>query len=161
MDIYAFRVIVTLTPVIACSGQMHSLYKAASGSREKIIAIQSERLSVFAHLDDCPARCTGWGPDRTEDMDRMAEMGVAAHWAYKEHGETNTTAQIRAQRWMQSLLELQQSAGSSFEFIEALNPISSRMIYVSHRKGRIVELPAGARPIDVVCRACADIGHAC
>ncbi|MGS6555845.1 HD domain-containing protein, partial [Escherichia coli] len=49
-----------------------------------------------------------------------AEMGVAAHWAYKEHGETSTTAQIRAQRWMQSLLELQQSAGSSFEFIESV-----------------------------------------
>ncbi len=58
---------------------------------------------------------------RTEDMDQMAEMGVAAHWAYKEHGgESSTTAQIRAQRWMQSLLELQQSAGSSFEFIESV-----------------------------------------
>ncbi len=76
---------------------------------------------------------------RTEDMDQMAEMGVAAHWAYKEHGgESSTTAQIRAQRWMQSLLELQQSAGSSFEFIEALNPISSRMRFTfSRRKGAL------------------------
>lgn len=84
---------------------------------------------------------------RTEDMDQMAEMGVAAHWAYKEHGETSTTAQIRAQRWMQSLLELQQSAGSSFEFIESVkSDLFPDEIYVFTPEGRIVELPAGATP---------------
>lgn len=71
---------------------------------------------------------------RTEDMDQMAEMGVAAHWAYKEAGESGTTAQIRAQRWLQSLLELQQSAGSSFEFIESVKSISSRMRSTSSRR---------------------------
>ncbi len=56
---------------------------------------------------------------RTQDMDQMADKGVAAHWLYKEGGDnTDTTAQMKARRWMQSLLELQQSAGSSFEFIE-------------------------------------------
>lgn len=84
---------------------------------------------------------------RTEDMDQMAEMGVAAHWAYKEHGETSTTAQIRAQRWMQSLLELQQSAGSSFEFIESVkSDLFPDEIYVFTPEGRIVELPAVQRP---------------
>ena len=80
-------------------------------------------------------------------MDQMAEMGVAAHWAYKEHGgESSTTAQIRAQRWMQSLLELQQSAGSSFEFIESVkSDLFPDEIYVFTPEGRIVELPAGAR----------------
>ncbi len=87
---------------------------------------------------------------RTEDMDQMAEMGVAAHWAYKEHGgESSTTAQIRAQRWMQSLLELQQSAGSSFEFIESVkSDLFPDEIYVFTPEGRIVELPAGATPVD-------------
>lgn len=80
-------------------------------------------------------------------MDQMAEMGVAAHWAYKEHGETSTTAQIRAQRWMQSLLELQQSAGSSFEFIESVkSDLFPDEIYVFTPEGRIVELPAVQRP---------------
>lgn len=99
---------------------------------------------------------------RTEDMDQMAEMGVAAHWAYKEHGETSTTAQIRAQRWMQSLLELQQSAGSSFEFIESVkSDLFPDEIYVFTPEGRIVELPAGATPVDFAYAVHTDIGHAC
>ncbi len=91
---------------------------------------------------------------RTEDMDQMAEMGVAAHWAYKEHGETSTTAQI-AQRWMQSLLELQQSAGSSFEFIESVKSDLFPDGYVFTPEGRIVELPArcNARRLRL-CSAC-------
>ena len=52
-------------------------------------------------------------------MDQMADMGVAAHWMYKKSGDSaGNTAQQRARQWMQSLLELQQSAGSSFEFVE-------------------------------------------
>lgn len=81
-------------------------------------------------------------------MDQMAEMGVAAHWAYKEHGgESSTTAQIRAQRWMQSLLELQQSAGSSFEFIESVKSDLFPMRFTfSPRKGALSNcLPAPRR----------------
>jgi guanosine-3',5'-bis(diphosphate) 3'-pyrophosphohydrolase len=80
---------------------------------------------------------------RTEDMDQMAEMGVAAHWAYKEHGgESSTTAQIRAQRWMQSLLELQQSAGSSFEFIESVkSDLFPDEIYVFTPEGALSNCP--------------------
>ncbi|WP_312183917.1 TGS domain-containing protein, partial [Pantoea sp. CTOTU46764] len=100
---------------------------------------------------------------RTEDMDQMAEMGVAAHWAYKESGEVSgTTAQIRAQRWLQSLLELQQSAGSSFEFIESVkSDLFPDEIYVFTPEGRIVELPAGATPVDFAYAVHTDIGHAC
>ena len=105
------------TPAIAFWGRC-SLYKPRAHERLHRHS-KSERLSIFAYLDDRPARRPVEVQIRTEDMDQMAEMGVAAHWAYKEHGgESSTTAQIRAQRWMQSLLELQQSAGSSFEFIE-------------------------------------------
>lgn len=129
-------------------GQMHSLYKPRPGRVKGLHRhSKSERLSVFAHLDDWPARRAVEVQIRTEDMDQMAEMGVAAHWAYKEHGETSTTAQIRAQRWMQSLLELQQSAGSSFEFIESVkSDLFPDEIYVFTPEGRIVELPAGATP---------------
>jgi guanosine-3',5'-bis(diphosphate) 3'-pyrophosphohydrolase len=95
-------------------------------------------------------------------MDQMAEMGVAAHWAYKEQGESSTTAQIRAQRWLQSLLELQQSAGSSFEFIESVkSDLFPDEIYVFTPEGRIVELPAGATPVDFAYAVHTDIGHAC
>lgn len=79
---------------------------------------------------------------RTEEMDRMAEMGVAAHWAYKQSGRNDsTTAQIQAQRWLRSLVELQQSVGNSFEFIESVkSEFFPKEIYVFTPKGRI-ELP--------------------
>ncbi|MFO6425785.1 TGS domain-containing protein [Escherichia coli] len=94
-------------------------------------------------------------------MDQMAEMGVAAHWAYKEHGETSTTAQLRAQRWMQSLLELQQSAGSSFEFIESVkSDLFPDEIYVFTPEGRIVSCLPVQRP-STSLSVHTDIGHAC
>ena len=52
-------------------------------------------------------------------MEQVAEMGVTAHWVYKEGGKNDsTTAQVRAQRWLQSLVDIQQNVGNSFEFIE-------------------------------------------
>ncbi|MGP1953533.1 MAG: TGS domain-containing protein, partial [Arsenophonus sp. NC-QC1-MAG3] len=99
---------------------------------------------------------------RTEDMDQMAEMGVAAHWAYKEQRESSTTAQIKAQRWMKNLLELQQSAGNSFEFIESVkSDLFPDEIYVFTPEGKIVELPTGATPVDFAYAVHTDIGHAC
>ena len=99
---------------------------------------------------------------RTDYMDQMAEMGVAAHWAYKQQGESVSTAQIRAQRWMQSLLELQQSAGNSFEFIESVkSDLFPDEIYVFTPEGRIVELPAGSTPVDFAYAVHTDIGHTC
>ncbi len=87
---------------------------------------------------------------------------MAAHWAYKQAGESGTTAQVRAQRWLQSLLELQQSAGSSFEFIESVkSDLFPDEIYVFTPEGRIVELPTGATPVDFAYAVHTDIGHAC
>ncbi len=62
---------------------------------------------------------------------------------------------------MQSLLELQQSAGSSFEFIERKSDLFPDEIYVFTPEGRIVELPAGATPVDFAYAVHTDIGHAC
>ena len=87
-------------------GQMHSLYKPRPGRVKDYIAIPKANGYQSLHTSMIgPHGVPVEVQIRTEDMDQMAEMGVAAHWAYKEHGETSTTAQIRAQRWMQSLLE--------------------------------------------------------
>ncbi|MCW1889662.1 hypothetical protein OK016_10080 [Vibrio chagasii] len=78
-----------------------------------------------------------------EDMDQMADKGVAAHWSYKGNGSRSsngTTAQVKAQRWMQSLLELQQSAVTHSNSLKTLSLICSQMIFVFTPKGRIVEL---------------------
>ncbi|MCH1932312.1 TGS domain-containing protein, partial [Shewanella sp. A25] len=88
---------------------------------------------------------------RTEDMDQMADKGVAAHWMYKngDAASGTTTSQVRARKWMQSLMELQQSASSSFEFVENVKTeLFPDEIYVFTPDGRILELPVGATPVD-------------
>jgi len=165
MDIYAFRVIVKeLDTCYRVLGQVHSLYKPRPGRVKDHIAIPKANGYQSLHTSLIgPHGVPVEVQIRTEDMDQMAEMGVAAHWAYKENGESNsTTAQIRAQRWLQSLLELQQSAGNSFEFIESVkSDLFPDEIYVFTPEGRIVELPAGATPVDFAYAVHTDIGHAC
>jgi guanosine-3',5'-bis(diphosphate) 3'-pyrophosphohydrolase len=164
MDIYAFRVIVSdFDTCYRVLGQMHSLYKPRPGRVKDYIAIPKANGYQSLHTSMIgPHGVPVEVQIRTEDMDQMAEMGVAAHWAYKEQGESSTTAQIRAQRWLQSLLELQQSAGSSFEFIESVkSDLFPDEIYVFTPEGRIVELPAGATPVDFAYAVHTDIGHAC
>lgn len=163
MDIYAFRVIVKdVDTCYRVLGQVHSLYKPRPGRVKDYIAIPKANGYQSLHTSLIgPHGVPVEVQIRTKDMDQMAEMGVAAHWAYKE-GESSTTAQIRAQRWMQSLLELQQSAGSSFEFIESVkSDLFPDEIYVFTPEGRIVELPAGATPVDFAYAVHTDIGHAC
>jgi RelA/SpoT family (p)ppGpp synthetase len=99
---------------------------------------------------------------RTQDMDEMADKGVAAHWRYKEQGQEATTAQSRTRKWMQSLLELQQSASSSFEFIENVKAdLFPEEIYVFTPEGQIIELPVGATAVDFAYAVHSDIGDRC
>ena len=165
MDIYAFRVIVKdVDTCYRVLGQMHSLYKPRPGRVKDYIAIPKANGYQSLHTSMIgPHGVPVEVQIRTEDMDQMAEMGVAAHWAYKQQGESGTTtAQVRAQRWLQSLLELQQSAGNSFEFIESVkSDLFPDEIYVFTPEGRIVELPAGATPVDFAYAVHTDIGHAC
>ncbi len=164
MDIYAFRVIVKeVDTCYRVLGQVHSLYKPRPGRMKDYIAIPKANGYQSLHTSLIgPHGVPVEVQIRTEDMDQMAEMGVAAHWAYKTQGESGTMAQIRAQRWMQSLLELQQSAGNSFEFIESVkSDLFPDEIYVFTPEGRIVELPADATPVDFAYAVHTDIGHAC
>ncbi|MXP67027.1 bifunctional GTP diphosphokinase/guanosine-3',5'-bis pyrophosphate 3'-pyrophosphohydrolase [Pantoea sp. Nvir] len=164
MDIYAFRVIVKdVDTCYRVLGQMHSLFKPRPGRIKDYIAIPKANGYQSLHTSMI-------GPHgvpievqiRTEDMDQMAEMGITAHWAYKQLGESSTTAQIRAQRWLRSLIDLQQSAGSCFEFIESVkSDLFPDEIYVFTPEGHIVELPVGATPIDFAYAVHTNIGHTC
>ncbi|MGP1947465.1 MAG: bifunctional GTP diphosphokinase/guanosine-3',5'-bis pyrophosphate 3'-pyrophosphohydrolase [Arsenophonus sp. NC-PG7-MAG3] len=164
MDIYAFRIIVKdIDTCYRVLGQVHSLYNPKPGRVKDYIAIP--KANGYQSLHSSMIGPHGVPIEvqiRTEDMDQMAEMGVAANWAYKELRESSTTAQIRAQRWMKSLLELQQIAGNSFEFIESVkSDLFPDEIYVFTPEGKIVELPTGATPVDFAYAVHTNIGHAC
>jgi GTP pyrophosphokinase/guanosine-3',5'-bis(diphosphate) 3'-pyrophosphohydrolase len=96
-------------------------------------------------------------------MDEMADNGIAAHWKYKKSGEQgDSAAQIRAKRWMQSLLEIQQSAGNTYEFVENVKTeLYPDELYVFTPKGKIVELPIGATAVDFAYAVHTDIGNRC
>lgn len=165
MDIYAFRVMVdNVDSCYRALGAMHGLYKPIEGRFKDYVAIP--RTNGYQSLHTSLIGPHGIPVEiqiRTREMDQMADKGVAAHWMYKEPGENqNTTAQVRARKWMQSLLELQQSASSSFEFIENVKTdLFPDEIYVFTPDGRIIELPMGATPVDFAYAVHSDVGNSC
>lgn len=165
MDIYAFRVIVnSYDTCYRVLGVVHNLYKPIETRFKDYIAIPKSNGYQSLHTSLI-------GPHgipieiqiRTEEMNAMADKGVAAHWSYKQSGKNaGTTSQQRAHQWMQSLLELQQSAGSSFEFIENVKTeLFPEEIYVFTPNGRIIELPMGATPVDFAYAVHTDVGSSC
>ena len=163
-DVYGFRIIVdNVDTCYRVLGVLHSLYKPKPGRVKDYIAIpkingyQSLHTSLLG-----PRRMRIEAQMRTEEMDRVAEAGIAAHWMYKEHETASSTAQARAREWVKGLLEMQQSAGTSLEFIENVKiDLQPDEIYLFTPKGRILELPRGATVIDFAYAVHSDIGDGC
>ena len=164
MDIYAFRVIVdSVDTCYRVLGALHNLYKPIETRFKDYIAIPKSNGYQSLHTSlKGPHGVPVEIQIRTEEMDLMADRGVAAHWLYKNTDDAGTTAQVRARKWMQSLLELQQSAGSSFEFIENVkSDLFTDEIYVFTPDGRIIELPQGATAVDFAYAVHTDVGNTC
>ncbi|MGM0430466.1 MAG: bifunctional GTP diphosphokinase/guanosine-3',5'-bis pyrophosphate 3'-pyrophosphohydrolase [Pseudomonadota bacterium] len=164
MDIYAFRVIVdSVDTCYRVLGALHNLYKPIETRFKDYIAIPKSNGYQSLHTSlKGPHGVPVEIQIRTEEMDLMADRGVAAHWMYKKSDDSSTTAQVRARKWMQSLLELQQSAGNSFEFIESVkSDLFPDEIYVFSPDGRITELPQGATAVDFAYAVHTDIGNTC
>ncbi|WP_417683610.1 bifunctional GTP diphosphokinase/guanosine-3',5'-bis pyrophosphate 3'-pyrophosphohydrolase [Pseudidiomarina aquimaris] len=164
MDIYAFRVIVDeVDTCYRVLGALHNLYKPIETRFKDYIAIPKSNGYQSLHTSlKGPHGIPVEIQIRTEEMNLMADRGVAAHWLYKTDESSGTTAQVRARRWMQSLLELQQSTGNAFEFIENVkSELFPEEIYVFTPEGRIIELPQGATPVDFAYAVHTDIGNTC
>lgn len=166
MDIYAFRIAVESMDICyRVLGVAHNLYKPIETRFKDYIAVP--KTNGYQSLHTSLVGPHGIPVEiqiRTHDMDHMADKGVAAHWMYKKanDGGAGSTAQQRARQWMQSLLELQQSAGSSFEFVENVKTeLFPEEIYVFTPDGRIIELPMGATAVDFAYAVHTDVGHTC
>lgn len=164
MDIYAFRVVVDeVDTCYRVMGALHNLYKPIETRFKDYIAIPKSNGYQSLHTSlKGPHGIPVEIQIRTEEMNLMADRGVAAHWLYKSDEESGTTAQVRASKWMQSLLELQQSTGNAFEFIENVkSELFPEEMYVFTPDGRIIELPQGATPVDFAYAVHTDIGNTC
>lgn len=164
MDIYGFRIIVdSVDNCYRVLGAMHGLYKPIENRFKDYIAIP--RTNGYQSLHTSLKGIHGIPVEvqiRTKEMDHLADKGVAAHWVYKQEGEKDNSAQMRANQWMQSLVELQQRASTSVEFIESVkSDLFPHEIYVFTPKGKIVELPMGSTAVDFAYAVHSDVGNTC
>ncbi len=163
MDIYAFRVITdSEDSCYRILGQVHSIHKPIPGLIKDYIAIPKANGYQSLHsILQSKEQVRIEVQIRTELMDQMAEHGVAAHWLYKSDDATTPT-ENKAREWVQSLIELQQSADDSLEFIENVKiDLFPDEVYVFTPKGKIIQLPKGATPVDFAYAIHTDVGNTC
>jgi len=163
MDVYGFRIICdSVDSCYRILGAMHSLYKPIPGRFKDYVAIP--KTNGYQSLHTTLIGIGGLPLEiqiRTEEMEAMANHGIAAHWLYKAEGD-HTSGTQRARQWVQNLLELQKNAGSPIEFVEHVKvDLFPDEIYVFTPKGKIMEMPNGATAIDFAYAVHTDVGNHC
>jgi RelA/SpoT family (p)ppGpp synthetase len=143
-------------------GLVHGLYRPMPGRFKDYIAIP--RVNGYQSL-----HTTLFGPNgmpievqiRTEDMNRVAESGIAAHWQYKTGEDQGRAYRDRASEWLQQLMEIQHG-GNSEEFMESVKvDLFPDKVYVFTPRGEIRRLPRNATAVDFAYAVHTDIGNHC
>ena len=165
MDVYALRIVVNSVDMCyRVLGAVHNLYKPVPGKFKDYIAIpKSNGYQSLHSVLFSPYGVAVEVQIRTEDMDRVAEAGIAAHWLYKDDDDAaSNSAQVRARRWLHDLLELQQHAGNSIEFLENVKiDLFPDEVYLFTPEGDIMEMPRGATAVDFAYAVHTDVGNQC
>lgn len=163
MDVYAFRIVVDdIDTCYRVLGVVHNLYKPKPGEFKDYVAIPKENGYQSLHTVVIGAQGVPIEVQiRTKDMDELAGTGIAAHWLYKTVDDENTRNSFdRAHRWTQRLLEIQELANSSVDFVEHVKiDLFRDEVYVFTPKGEIVELPAGSTPVDFAYAVHTQVGN--
>jgi len=164
IDVCAFRVVVDrVDTCYRVLGAVHGLYRPVPGRFKDYIAIP--KSNGYQSLHTVLVGPQGVQMEiqiRTEDMHRIAEKGIAAHWIYKADSKHHRADQPLAAEWLQHLLELQQGSGDSEEFLEHVKiDLFPAEVYVFTPRGRILVLPKGATAVDFAYAVHSDIGNSC
>jgi guanosine-3',5'-bis(diphosphate) 3'-pyrophosphohydrolase len=162
MDVFGFRIVVK--KVMQCYhalGAVHTLMKPLDGRFRDFIAIpkangyQSLHTLLFSPLGS-PVEVQ----IRTEEMDIVAERGIAAHWIYKNRGAASSNAQACAQSWVNGLINSDDFALPSLEFLENVKiDLFPDEVYIFTPKGEILALPKNATPLDFAYAVHTDVGN--
>lgn len=164
MDVFGFRMVVKdIDACYRCLGTMHQLHPPIPGRFKDYIAIPKSNGYQSVHT-------TLKGPNgtpieiqiRTEEMDEVANNGVASHWIYKAGKDIAIDAQRRADNWLANLVEMQKNINDSQEFVESVKfELFPEEVYVFTPKGAIIELPYGATAVDFAYAVHTDVGNTC
>ncbi len=160
-DLLALRILVKdVSACYAALGVVHSTWRPLPGQFDDYIA--SPKASMYQSL-----HTTVVGPGsrplevqiRTYEMHRVAEYGVAAHWRYK--GASDRSAQDEERiAWLRQLLEWQRELSGAEEFVESVKTdVFDDQVFVLSPRGDVLDLPAGATPLDFAYRIHTDLGH--
>ena len=164
MDVYAIKIIVdTPENCYRTLGHIHSLYKPVEGRFKDYIAIP--KSNGYQSLHTGVVGLKGFPVEvqiKTQEMNDMAENGIASHWLYKSGNKSDTSPQIKARRWIAGLLEMRDNYESTEEFIESVKTdIFPDEIYVFTPQGKIIEMSGGSTAIDFAYAVHTDVGHHC
>src|SRR5210317_236676 len=162
-DLIAFRIIVpTIRDCYAMLGAIHSSWKPVPSRFKDFIAMPKANMYQSLHT-------TVFGPAgqrmevqiRTEEMHRVAEEGIAAHWKYKEGRASKRTEDGRF-GWLRQMLEWQKELKDSSEFMSSVKvDLFPEEVYVFTPNGDVKELPKQSTPIDFAYSVHSDVGHRC
>ena len=163
-DVYAFRIFCnSVDDCYRVLGIVHNLYKPIPGRFKDYVALP--KANGYQSLHTVLIGPYGFPIEiqvRTHEMHRMAESGIAAHWLYKSDDDKKDKFQDRANEWLRDLLEIQQTAGDSLEFIDNLKiDLFPQEVFVFTPKGKIIKMPREATIIDFAYAVHTDIGNAC
>jgi RelA/SpoT family (p)ppGpp synthetase len=162
-DVRGIRVITQTVPdCYRVLGIVHGLWSPIPGEFDDYIATPKDNMYQSLHTavisDDGK---TLEVQIRTQEMHHIAEYGIAAHWRYKEGGKRDQAFEAKI-AWLRSLMEWRQEVADATEFVDAMKTdIFQDRVYAFTPKGKLIDLPIGATPIDFAYHVHTQIGHRC
>lgn len=163
-DIRAIRVIVeNVRDCYVVLGVVHSLWSPLPGEFDDFIAKPKENMYQSLHTAVIgPAGKPLEVQIRTEEMHEIAEFGIAAHWRYKEPGARHSAAFESKVNWLRQLMEWRKDISDAKVFVESIKTDEFQdQVYVFTPKGKIIEMAAGATPIDFAYHVHTEVGNRC
>ncbi|HXX43975.1 MAG TPA: bifunctional (p)ppGpp synthetase/guanosine-3',5'-bis(diphosphate) 3'-pyrophosphohydrolase [Candidatus Acidoferrales bacterium] len=162
-DLLAVRVITdTVKNCYAALGVIHQIWRPVPGRFKDYIAMPRPNLYQSLHTTVIHSGQPFEVQIRTQEMHRIADQGVAAHWKYKGGAEVASSADDQRIVWMRHLIEWVQEMQEPSEFLSTLRvDLYPEEVYTFTPKGRVVVLPRGATPVDFAYAIHTEVGHQC
>jgi len=161
-DLYAMRIITrSLQDCYAVLGIIHNLWRPVPGRIKDFIAMPRPNFYQSLHTSVITEDGTPFEIQiRTEEMHKMAEEGIAAHWKYKDGPVSAQDEQRLA--WLRQVVEWQRDVSDPNEFLSTLKvDLYPEEVYTFTPKGKVVVLPRDATPIDFAYSIHTEVGHTC